>query len=815
MIRTGAGGRRRQSGQIIPIAAVAFIVLAAVAGLAIDASHDYLVKRNAQNAADFAALASAKEMTLSGNLSAPLAANSKAVIVAHDFAANNGFSTVFSNACDSSSGGGFTTSWFDVAGLPCNATSGFTTKVSVNSPATNLTASPVPPVCLGTGKFTCAQVVITTSVAQLFAGVIGISRAYVTVGASAHATLPGASINAPPPDALFLYQPQNGCQVTLQQCFTESLPVGRALMSCKSPPATNNCPTFWARPGTAPKIFGYDGLYATPAADLTTVESNGDMVLQDRTTLCDPYNGATCSAGVPVGANGFAIPGGTKVYCSKYGVGAAFSTACTTTGQPTPNELDAKQTGYMPPAYWYPTVSTSGLISCGGLILNGQAITGPCANAAEPYLIEPGFYTYIVINHGTYEFDQGLYDITGLAPVNTVTTAGYFANGIDHSQEGAADFDLCTTGVANGCQTLTAGVWIGHGGGGFTGYVAPTSGSCSGGYSGANGGGGDATIISGNSTVFRLEPTSGGFVSTHEVAGLNIAGAGVNSMAAVGGSPLAIDEENSSFIHIDAQPASNNQIQGILYQNPGAIAGGVEMNLGMSSAAGGALVGQVVAYSFTTFGSPGVLSFQNGYGAGTVPGIQTSGKNETSIISSVSLAAASTPGYETLTVNYTDEWAMDAYDQFIKVNNGQPIFFSEGIWTSVPPPGAPQPPAANNPGDQFPAYPSAGAPGTYTIKAMSPPDWVYNIPNSNNSTIEVTGQWIWGHEKDIPNANSTNNIATVQYTFPIPSGNFVAVTVFVSDGDRCGDYAYASHTFKNTGGPGPGQQNVGGVDLAQ
>jgi hypothetical protein len=39
--------------------------------------------------------------------------------------------------------------------------------------------------------------------------------------------------------------------------------------------------------------------------------------------------------------------------------------------------------------------------------------------------------------------------------------------------------------------------------------------------------------------------------------------------------------------------------------------------------------------------------------------------------------------------------------------------------------------------------------------------------------------------------------------------------VFVSDGDRCGDYAYASYTFKNSGAPGPGQQTVGSVDLAQ
>jgi Flp pilus assembly protein TadG len=813
MIVLRAGRRRSQAGQILPLAAVGFIMLAAIAGLAIDASRDYLIKRDAQNAADFAALAAAKEMTLSSSLSVPIIPNSAPVVAAHDFAANNGFSTLYGNGCDSTAGGGFTTTWFDVGGLPCSATSGFTTRVTVNSPAINLPGSPVPPVCQGSGQFACVQVVISASVAQLFASVIGINRAYVTVGASAHATLPGSNINAPPPNALVLYQPQAGCVPASQQCFNESSPVSRQLLACTG--GSNNCPTFWARPGTAPQIYGFDGQYFTPAADMTTLQSNGDMVIQDRTTLCDPYGGATCSPNVPRGARGFAIPGATKLYCQRYGVGAIVGTPCTTTGQATLNELDSNQAGYSPQTYWYPTVDTTGLRACGNLVLNGQAVTGPCANASEPYLIEPGFYGYIVINHGTYEFDQGLFDITGIAPVNGQTGGTYWADGIDHSRESAADFDLCTAGLPNSCSTLSAGVWIGHGGGAFNAYVAPTSGSCAGGFTGANGGGGDATIISGNAVVFRFESSSAGFVSTNEVQGLNLAGAGVNSLAAVGGSPLLIVEENNSFVHIDATASSSNQLQGIIYQRPGATAGGVEVNLGMNNTSAGALIGQVLAYSFTTFGTPGQLNFQNGYGAGTVSGIQTSGKNETSIISSVSLAAASTPGYETLTVNYTDEWAMDAYDQFIKVNNGQPIFFSQGIWTGAPGPGAPLPPPTNNPGDQFPAYPSGSSPGSYTIKSMSPPDWVYAIPNSNNSTIEVSGKWIWGHEKDIPGASQGPNPAVVKYTFPIPSGSYVAVSVFVSDGDRCGDYAYGSHTFRNTGGPGPGQQVIGGVDLAQ
>ena len=804
--------RRRQSGQLLPIVAVGFVVLAAIAGLAIDASRDYLAKRNAQNAADFAALAAAKAMTLSGNLSVSISPNTAPVYAAHDFAANNGFTTNFNTACDNTSAG-FTTSWFDIAGVPCGATSGFGTKVTVNMPAQNLPGSPVPPVCQGSGAYSCVQVVITTNIAELFASVLGVSRAYVTVGASAHAILPGSTVNAPPPNALVLYQPQSGCAPASQQCFKETSPVARALLSCTG--GTNNCPTFWTRAGTRPYLYGFDGITFSPPQNASTLQSNGDMVIQDRTTLCDPYGGATCVPNTAVGAAGFAVAGGSKVYCSKYGGGVSFLTPCTTTGQATLNEVDGNQVAFFSPTYWSPTVDTSGLSGCGSLVLNGQAVYGPCAIAQEPYLIRPGFYNSIVINHGTYEFDPGLYDITGTAPVNTLSGGAYFANGIDHSKEGAADFDLCTGGLPTSCPTLTAGVWIGHGGGGYGPYVNPGNQSCVGGASGSTSGGGDATVVSASGVVFRLEPGAGGFVSTNEVTGLLLSGAGVNSLASVGGSPLVIDEENSSFIHIDARAANSNEVQGLIYQTPAAAGGGVEINLGMASGGGAvALHGQVLAYSFTTFGSQGTMDFGDGYGAGTVSSIPTSGKNETSIISSASLTAAA-PGYETVTVNYTDEWAMDAYDQFIKINNGQPIFFSQGIWNTAPGPGAPLPPPNNSPGDQNPAYPSAGTPGAYTIKSMSPADWLYNIPNSNGSTIELNGKWTWGHESDIPNANSGNNTVSVKYTFPIPTGSFVNVAVFVLDGDHCGDYAYSSYTFSNTGQPGPGQQSVGSVDLAQ
>ncbi|HEV2029743.1 MAG TPA: pilus assembly protein TadG-related protein [Candidatus Dormibacteraeota bacterium] len=815
--------RKRQSGQLLPIAAAAFLVMCALAGLAIDASRDYLDKRNVQNAADFAVLAAAKQMSFSSNLNSAIAANAPAVHAAHDYAANNGFFTIYNNTCDSTAGGGFTTSWFDVAGVACGASVGFNTKVSVNQPAVNLPGSPVSAACTGAAQFSCVQVVITSRIAELFTSVLGINFAYVTVGAAAQAALPSSSFDAPPPNAVTIYQPQSGCNPGQQQCFDETKPVGRTQLSCTG--GTNNCPTFWVRPGTAPKIYGYDGSILTPAGDYTTVRSNGDMVFQDRTTICDPYNGVACAANVARGLAGFAVPGGTNLYCSKFGAGAVSLTPCTTTGQASLNEIDSNQAGWSTPGYWYPTVDTTKLKFCGSLILNGQPMYGPCTNAQEPYLIGSGIYSSIVINHGNYELDSGLYDITGKAPVNTATGGGYTANGIDHSQEGASDFDLCTGGLPNSCPTLTAGIWIGHGGGNYTAYSGPTPGSCTNGVAGSGGGGGDVTVISGSGVVFRFEPNSGGFVSTHEVKGLTLAGAGVGALASVSGTPLLFDMENSSWIHLDSSQGGSgvppNTTSGIIYQAPptrGINGGGVEFNPSMagfnvSGTELAAIQGQILAYSVTVFGtSGGTMDFTSGYGGGSVPGIGTSGRNENSIITSVNLTAGA-PGYSILTVNYADEWMMDAYDIYAKINNGSPQFFSQGIWTTVPGPGTPLPPPGNNPGDANPAYPSSGTPGAYTI--IGGTDWRYTIPGGNGATIEATGNWTWGHENTIPGAQTNNNTAQMIYTFPNPAGSYISVTLFLLDGDRCGDYAYATYTFKSTGGPGPGQQSIGSVSLVQ
>jgi Flp pilus assembly protein TadG len=835
-MRWYCSSRKRQGGQVLPIAAAAFLVMCALAGLAIDTSRDYLVKRQAQNAADFAVLAASKQMTLTGNLSNPIASGSATLQAAHDYAANNGFNTIYSNGCDVTGVSSFTTTWFDVVGLPCGSTTGFTSKVTVNSPPVALPGSPVPQVCQGSGAFSCVQVLITARIGELFTSVLGIANAYVTVGASAQAILPGGSFDAPPANAVTLYQPtsvQGGCVPATQQCFDETKPVSKALLSCTG--GTNNCPTFWARPGTQPKIYGYDGSVLSSPSDYTALRSAGDMVIQDNTTICDPYGGVACSALTTKGTKGFGVQGGSKVYCSSItGVNAPIN--CTTTGQAGLSKIYSNETNWIS-GYWYPTVDTSKLVDCGSLLLNGQPMYGPCANASEPYLIGPGRYDYIVINHGNYEFDGGVYDITGVARVNTNTSGT--ANGIDHSRETAAsDYDLCTGGTVTSCPTLTAGVWIGHGSLGFTAYSGPTPGSCTNGVAGSGGGGGDPTVISGSGTVFRFEAGSAGFVSTREVQGLTLAGAGVGALTDpastkgyVNGSPLLFDMENSGFIHLDASAGGSgvppNTTSGIIYQVPTAKGGGVEFNPNMAGTdvSGNelpAVQGQILAYTVTTFGSSGgAVDFTNGYGGGSVPGIGTSGRDENTIITSVNLKAGA-PGYSVLTVNYSDEYMMDAYDVYVKINNGSPQFFSQGIWTSVPGPGTPLPPPGNNPGDANPAYPSASTPGTYTIKSTGPPqgssDWLYNIPGGSGATIEAKGAWIWGHHNDpaiVPVGVRGSYTASLIYTFPNPVGNYLSVTMFMLDGDRCGDYAYATYTFKSTGGPGPGQQSIGSVSIVQ
>ena len=63
-----------------------------------------------------------------------------------------------------------------------------------------------------------------------------------------------------------------------------------------------------------------------------------------------------------------------------------------------------------------------------------------------------------------------------------------------------------------------------------------------------------------------------------------------------------------------------------------------------------------------------------------------------------------------------------------------------------------------------------------------------------------------------------NNFATLTYTFPVPplsSGTTVTIGMFMTDGDRCGDYVTSTWTFNNVGTPAPGVQVIGTVRLEQ
>ncbi|HYR17447.1 MAG TPA: hypothetical protein VEQ67_25025, partial [Mycobacterium sp.] len=191
------------------------------------------------------------------------------------------------------------------------------------------------------------------------------------------------------------------------------------------------------------------------------------------------------------------------------------------------------------------------------------------------------------------------------------------------------------------------------------------------------------------------------------------------------------------------------------------------------------------------------------------------------ILVSSTLVAGSVASTESIVIKYQDEWALDAYDAYVKINNGSPIYFSDGIWNPRPTVGQPLPPNAvgNVPSDSNPAKPSAaqvGA-GNYTQATTSngDPKWTMTYPpvGAIRPTFTVEGNWIWGHERDLATAVRGNDLATLTYTFPVPAGQTVTVSMFMTDGDRCGDYVTSTWTFNNIGQPAPGVQVVGTVRL--
>ena len=572
--------RDSKRGQTLVIFALVFVTLVGFAGLALDATHLYLVHHTAQKAADAAALAAGKRLAGATQQSPMSNSNALAAVAAHDFAAADGFITTRSVACDTTTTSGtltrFTATWTD--GTSCSSST-YTNMVSIAVPPYSLT-----PHCQVT-PYNCMQVTITSAVSNFVMGTAGIPISTVQASATVYAQPTGTTFDYPYPVAVYLYQPSVATIAACpagQQCFDRTKVPARTLLSCGT--AGSNCPTYWARPEASNLIVGVDGTTLNPPQDVVALESNGDMVMQGGIgdEFCDPYGvGASgCNLGQAIGTKAYALASGANAYCSNPGgQGVRVPTPCTPLGPGAPasgsgvTPLYGNETSFASHT-WTPTVDLSSLNTCGGLLLNGGTVASgltsstcaPPAGDTEPYNIRPGKYDYIVINHGQYTFEPGIYDITGNAPVNTNSSGGSPANGIDHSSETSADWDLCTTAAGNrtacngqgGQPLLTAGVWIGHGTMTYTAAGTTIYGSC-GGAATLLGGGGDQTVITALGVVFRFEggginPNQRGFVSTNEVQSIGMTSPGLGQMREVGGAPLLFDLENNSFLHIDASP---------------------------------------------------------------------------------------------------------------------------------------------------------------------------------------------------------------------------------------------------------------------
>ena len=879
--------RRRRSrlgrtGQAMVIFALGFAVLLGFTGLALDAGHAYLLDRTTQNTADASALAAGKQLANDVNAGSPSAppnpgssaqpnAGIPVLYGAHDYAAQNGFNTTYSRSCEDyvgGAGGHLHETWFNAGFSTCNAASGFTTRIQVNVPPVLDSGEPPLPDCTGS-PYNCLQVIVTYSVPNYILDVLGFSSEYARAKATVFATPPVNQIGSPPATAVYLYEPQAACGAP--QCFSEGTAPSRAQMACTG---TNNCPTFWTQVNTS--ITGYDGSQLSPPQDVPALVSNGDMVLGHDTKFCDPYEQYLCpgssatSAGPGTNADGWTAPTGVKVYCSNGGGGSFPYSAPTTpssctTGTPYGGgHLQGSGGGFAScsPSSCSMTV-TPGSVDCGALVLNGDTVANSFGEAGsiapsggsggsnascypgtgDEYTIEPGKYQYIVINHGSYVFEGGIYDITGSAPVYTGTCAGSYAQpgGVDHCGESNNDFDLCAQATCANPSQVTAGVWIGQGKGAFwPAGAGGSSGACtSGGGGNGNGnggaaGGGGPTNVTGTGVTFKLEPGAGGFVSTNEITNIQLSGPGTGDPK-VGNLPVLIDEENSKFIHLDGNVLKPQQIpfSGIVFQTFTANAGGVELNPGLGHAA--TIAGQVLAYSLTTFGHDGTaVDFQDGYGVTIGGSITTSGKNETSDI----LVTRGYPprtvdngdGTLTLIMDYKDEWALDAYDTFFKINSGSPIIFSQNVWNCPGGCGSSQPPPNSTPSDANPAYhPIAATPG-YTLGPVGgtsiqgqpypqADDWIESLTVAGVAyKFEVIGDWMWGHEKDLSGSSMGNpDLAEMRLTFPKPAtGTQYTAELTALDGDHCGDLVNATVTQPIAGGtPSGGTSTAGGVNLEE
>jgi len=921
-MRRGDFGQR---GQTLIIVAVVISLMIAMGGFAVDMSRNYQQRRDLQSAADAAVLSGGFVLENTSDLTQPIATDSGAIRLgwsqvnqnlcgsAMVCAGSPPYVTQYTTACQTLAAdksyvrATFTDLGTDSASCasttPSTASpSGYHARLIIQSPACfngdanvecsgeDLSGTPDPPSACARGKstqFECLQVVIQATQTHFLAGYFGVPSALIKVAATVFGS-PGVSgsANLPPANALYLYQPQVSCT---GECYNETLvPSGGTnptrnylginsnAAGCSSAAAcTSNTPTFWvsSQPGsTAPMIVGADGTKSAVPADYPAVQSNGDMVIQDPTTICDSYNGATCVSGqkqANASLRGWTlnnILAGSKVFCN------ALVDSSGTHNPVTPATLTAPCTNANPPGgldhlfgnratfstqTWAPTVDTSKLPACGGVILNGDTVANSTwtgtqclpANDAEcvngptscPYTLVPGRYDYIVVNEGVYEFRSGIYDITGMAPVNSNTTnwgtgpTHTRANGIDHSGEtGASDaFDLCKplpatkelgcNGVGTNGPLLTAGVWIGQGTGGSADYSSGSA-TC-----GANGtttdaGGGPQTVVNGSGVTFLLEGAnerhaagSGGFVVTAE-ATANLSAPPTGTSNDVGGVPLLIADENSSFVHLDGQattitglPTQTSGYTGIVYQakadGTALSGGGVEINPHLDAGAAkgtAALSGQVIARTFATFGAKApdptdpTIGFASAFNSGSAP-VASTGK-EPSVIGAPTITAVqgSSPLVYAMQIPYKDEWPLDAADVWVRVNNGAKLFWYQA--GQVYPATIPSAPAAS------PISPYVTPTGNLAPVLGGENDWERPLDSGGNPDtapyLEINGAWWFGHAQGAAGftGKAGTYSATIQYVFQPPANGGIQVTLFLTDGDHCGDTAQATWTVVGTSG---------------
>jgi hypothetical protein len=356
------------------------------------------------------------------------------------------------------------------------------------------------------------------------------------------------------------------------------------------------------------------------------------------------------------------------------------------------------------------------------------------------------------------------------------------------------------------------------------------------------GGGGNKTDITGNGVSFYFTSASGGLVSTATVDSIQLSGPSAGALAAIGGAPILVNMQNNGWTHLDGNNAQPVQFTGVLYQQPpnnatnafpgfaGATGGGVDIDPGAGAKITGGskatLIGQVFAYSLDFFGTHGLaIDFSGGWGSGSAPPAGA-GNNESSLVTIPPNAlAAAGAGFEKLTVNYSDEWMLDAYDVSIQINSLTTDYFSTPVWSispNTPPAQGPYPPQNGyTPSDAVPEYmaldqgtpyytppsPYVAGVGTHEFSRQSDPG------QPDNNTWDIQGDWSWGNQSNLTGSKSASYTGIISYTFPTPPGTQVTVVLHTVDGDHCGDYDNTTATFTNVGSPGGGGIATRGTSL--